>query len=106
MKDLLTFLAGWYAGWQCAGRHDLEARFGQSEANIQTQSAWIDLKSATRWGQLTVWESGLAELEVNDISTIDLVFTRSDEVRSTDELDEVIARLVEQVLADGSAPEG
>ena len=100
MTDLLTF--GWYAGWQRAGRTDLESRFGRSAQNIATQSAWIDLKSASRWGQLTIWESGVAELEVNDISSVDLVFSRSVEVHSTEFLDELIAVLVEQVLTDGS----
>ena len=102
MTDLLTFLAGWYAGWQRAGRTDLKSRFGRSAKNIAPQSAWIDLKSASRWGQLTIWESGIAELEVNDISSVDLVFSRSVEVRSTELLAELIAVLVEQVLTDGS----
>jgi hypothetical protein len=85
-----------------AGRADLESQFGRSAQNIATQSACIDLKSASRWAQLTIWESVVAELEVNDISSVDLVFSRSDEVRSTEFLEELIVVLVEQVLTDGS----
>jgi len=100
--DLLTHLASWYAGCQRSERSDLEVRFGRSAENVVMQSAWIDLKGAAQWGQLTVWESGDAELEVNDISTIDLVFSRNDKVQSTDHLDQLIAILVEQVLKGGS----
>lgn len=100
--DLLTFLAGWYASCQRSERSDLEVRFGRSAEDVAMQSAWIDFKGAARSGQLTIWESGDAELEVNDISTLDLVFWRLDKVQSTEHLEELIAILVEQVLNGGS----
>lgn len=100
MAELPLFLAEWYAGWRSAGLPGVEARYGRSGPDIPTQSAWVDLKGLTRWGQLTVWETGAVEIEVNEIATIDLVFSRSEKVSSTDELEVLLAVLVAEVTSD------
>jgi hypothetical protein len=84
--ELLAFLSGWYHGWIAASTGRLDVRFNSSEQSLPKRSAWIEIEGAHRSGQLTLWETGEAELEVNEITSVDLVFSRSEILKNSDGL--------------------
>ncbi len=93
----LEFLLGWYEGWVAAGGGRLEVRFGSSQQGLPKRSAWVEVEGLHRAGQLTVWESGETEVEVNDITSVDLVFSRSGKVETSEELADLLAELLREV---------
>jgi len=97
---LITFLLGWHRGWLAARGGRVDVRFGASDEGLPKRSAWVEMESLHRSGQLTVWESGETELEVNDITSLALVFAKSGNVESPEELNDLLAELLWQVEHD------
>ncbi|MGH9163977.1 MAG: immunity protein TriTu family protein, partial [Acidimicrobiales bacterium] len=64
---------------------------------LPKRSAWIEAEGLHRSGQLTVWESGEAELEVNDITSVDLIHAKSGRIETEDELTDLLAELLREV---------
>lgn len=95
MTALLDFLAGWFSAWVASATTAAEARYGRSADDIQVRSAWIDLQNHNRWGQVTIWETGRYELEVNDVETVDLVASDSGEIATPEEASRLMERLLE-----------
>jgi hypothetical protein len=94
---LLTFLFGWYTGWIAAGAGRVDVRFGASDEGLPKRSAWVEAESLHRSGQLTVWESGETELEVNDITSVDLVHAKSGRIETAEELTDLLVELLREV---------
>lgn len=95
--ELLAFLSGWHQGWIAASTGRLDVTFGSSDQSLPKRAAWIEIEGAHRSGQLTVWDTGEAELEVNEIGSVDLVFSRSEILKSSDDTAELLSQLLREV---------
>ena len=47
-------------------KHDVQLTFGRSEGDRPKHSSWVNIRSSDREGELLVWDSGEAELNLSD----------------------------------------
>jgi hypothetical protein len=93
--DWSGFLAGWAAGLSAAGLRDVDVSLLGSD-NSHPKASWSVMVTApTNAGQITVWDTGEAELGVYTTESSEAVVVQSTDVQ--DEAD--LASLLERFLS-------
>ncbi|MFF4078882.1 hypothetical protein ACFYZN_05705 [Streptomyces sp. NPDC001777] len=96
--DFLDALAAWHQREGQATRGvDVEIAFGRTQGDWVKRSAWIELESQGRLGELIIWSTGEAEYMVGKESGV--VVNEHHDLGSVEQLIELLDRLVEAVIS-------